>query len=68
MPVYCLLTRGGKKFDSSRDKGKPFKFTIGEGRVIKGWDVGVMKMSLGERAILKIESEWGYGSRGQRRR
>jgi len=54
----------GKKFDSSRDRGEPFVFTIGQGQVIKGWDVGVMKMSLGERAELRIPSAMGYGARG----
>merc|ERR1712039_488680 len=58
------LAATGEKFDSSRDRGDPFQFTIGVGQVIKGWDVGVMKMSLGERATLKIPSSMGYGERG----
>jgi FKBP-type peptidyl-prolyl cis-trans isomerase len=45
-------------------RGKPFQFVIGIGQVIKGWDEGVMKMSLGEKAILKISSDYGYGARG----
>ena len=57
------LLEGGKQFDSSRDSKKPFQFTIGVGQVIKGWDEGVMKMSLGERAILTIPAEMGYGER-----
>lgn len=58
------LTDGGKQFDSSVSRGKPFQFVIGIGQVIKGWDEGVMKMSLGEKAILKISSDYGYGARG----
>mmetsp|Transcript_71577 Transcript_71577/g.198666 ORF Transcript_71577/g.198666 Transcript_71577/m.198666 type:complete len:151 (-) Transcript_71577:149-601(-) len=58
------LTKGGRKFDSSRDRGQPFVTQIGVGRVIKGWDVGVPKMSLGEKAVLKITADYGYGSRG----
>lgn len=62
---YCgTLASNGEKFDSSRDRGEPFEFTIGVGQVIKGWDVGVMKMSLGERATLRIPSKMGYGERG----
>ena len=58
------LAADGSKFDSSRDRGEPFKFTLGVGQVIQGWDKGVAKLSLGERAILHIPSELGYGSRG----
>uniref|UniRef100_A0A7S1E0P5 peptidylprolyl isomerase n=1 Tax=Thalassionema nitzschioides TaxID=33649 RepID=A0A7S1E0P5_9STRA len=58
------LADGGKEFDSSVSRGKPFKFVIGIGQVIKGWDEGVMKMSLGEKAILRITSDYGYGERG----
>jgi len=53
-----------KKFDSSRDKGRPFIFTIGRGQVIKGWDDGVIQMSLGEKAELHISSDYGYGAYG----
>merc|ERR1711964_664935 len=52
-------------FDSSRTKGRPFKFVIGrKPRVIKGWEEGVLQMSLGERAELDIPSNFGYGARG----
>ena len=58
------LAKDGSKFDSSRDRDKPFEFTIGTGQVIKGWDEGVMKLSLGQRATLKISSDYGYGEKG----
>mmetsp|Transcript_703 Transcript_703/g.1678 ORF Transcript_703/g.1678 Transcript_703/m.1678 type:complete len:130 (-) Transcript_703:773-1162(-) len=58
------LTENGKQFDNSFSRGKPFIFLIGAGQVIKGWDEGVMKMSLGEKAKLQISSDYGYGARG----
>ena len=58
------LASNSKKFDSSYDRDKPFQFTIGRGDVIKGWDEGVLQMSLGEKAILHISSDFGYGERG----
>jgi FKBP-type peptidyl-prolyl cis-trans isomerase len=58
------LADGGKQFDSSVSRGKPFQFVIGIGQVIQGWDEGVMKMSLGEKAMLNISSDFGYGARG----
>ena len=58
------LKADGTKFDSSRDRDAPFVFTIGIGRVIKGWDTGVMQMSLGQRARLIVPSSLAYGSRG----
>lgn len=58
------LASDGSKFDSSRDRGKPFKFTLGQGMVIKGWDEGFASMKVGEHAILKIRSDYGYGDTG----
>lgn len=61
---YTGTLENGSKFDSSRDRGKPFEFQIGVGQVIKGWDEGVIQMSLGERAKLTITPDYGYGARG----
>ena len=58
------LAADGSQFDSSVARGKPFQFVIGIGQVIRGWDEGVMNMSLGEKANLKITSDYGYGSQG----
>merc|ERR1719393_765377 len=58
------LASNGAKFDSSRDRGQPFQFTIGVGQVIPGWDQGVMQMSLGERAVLHVPAALGYGAQG----
>ncbi len=54
----------GSKFDSSLDRGRPFSFPIGQGRVIKGWDEGVASMKIGGKRTLLIPPELGYGSRG----
>jgi peptidylprolyl isomerase len=54
----------GKKFDSSLDRGTPFSFPIGQGRVIKGWDEGVATMKVGGKRTLLIPPDLGYGSRG----
>lgn len=54
----------GNKFDSSVDRGQPFQFPLGAGRVIRGWDEGVAGMLIGEKRVLKIAPELGYGSRG----
>ena len=59
-----LKNSNGKVFDSSVQKGRPFQFVIGIGQVIRGWDEGVMQMSLGEKAELQISSDFGYGARG----
>jgi len=54
----------GRKFDSSRDRGRPFQFTLGEGRVLKGWEVGIAGMQVGGLRRLVIPPEMAYGSRG----
>lgn len=54
----------GKKFDSSRDHGDTFAFTVGGGQVIRGWDLGVEGMKVGGQRRLVIPPELGYGSRG----
>ncbi|KAL4481647.1 hypothetical protein ABPG74_007736 [Tetrahymena malaccensis] len=54
----------GKKFDSSRDKNRPFKFVLGAGQVIKGWDEGVARMSLGEIAVVTCPYQYAYGEQG----
>lgn len=54
----------GKKFDSSRDRGTPFSFTLGAGQVISGWDTGVATMKIGGKRTLIIPPDQGYGARG----
>lgn len=54
----------GNKFDSSLDRGSPFEFPIGTGRVIKGWDEGVASMKVGGKRTLIIPAALGYGARG----
>lgn len=54
----------GSKFDSSKDRGTPFKFKLGAGMVIGGWDEGVQGMKVGGTRLLVIPPELGYGARG----
>ena len=54
----------GAKFDSSKDRGDAFKFYLGAGQVIKGWDEGVVGMRVGGTRVLVIPPELGYGTRG----
>jgi FKBP-type peptidyl-prolyl cis-trans isomerase len=61
---YVGTLTDGKKFDSSRDRGKGFGFTLGKGEVIKGWDRGVAGMKVGELRKLTIPSDLAYGARG----
>jgi len=54
----------GEKFDSSVDRGDKYQFLLGAGRVIKGWDEGVAGMLIGEKRVLTIPPDMGYGERG----
>lgn len=61
---YTGFLADGSRFDSSRDRGKPFKFKLGAEQVIPGLDLGVAQLSIGERAKLKIPSYLAYGDKG----
>lgn len=61
---YTGTLDNGKKFDSSVDRNEPFKFIIGVGQVIPGWDEGVMTMKVGGKRKLTIPAKLGYGSAG----
>lgn len=61
---YTGTLEDGTKFDSSRDRGRPFQFRLGTGQVIKGWDEGISTMRVGGQRKLIIPSDLGYGKRG----
>jgi peptidylprolyl isomerase len=60
---YEGFLKDGTKFDSSYDRGRPFQFVIGTGRVIKGWDQGVMGMREGGKRSLSVPAHLAYGER-----
>ena len=61
---YRGFLTDASQFDSSHDKGSPFRFTLGQNQVIKGWEEGVLGMKVGTKRTLIIPPELGYGSRG----
>jgi FK506-binding protein 4/5 len=61
---YVGTLEDGSQFDSSRDRAEHFTFNLGKGEVIKGWDLGVATMKIGELAEFTVKSEYGYGSAG----
>ena len=61
---YTGWLTNGQKFDSSHDRGTPFQFKLGAGKVIMGWDEGIKGMQVGERRRLTIPAKLGYGSSG----
>jgi hypothetical protein len=62
---YTGTLTNGTKFDSSRDRDKPFDFTLGKGMVIKGWDQGILGMKVGEKRKLVIPPSMAYGPAGR---
>jgi FKBP-type peptidyl-prolyl cis-trans isomerase len=64
MHYVCANAVTGEVYDSSVAKNRPFKFKLGTGQVIKGWDIGVAQMTLGQKAKLTCAPEFAYGSQG----
>ncbi len=62
---HYTLTVDGKKVDSSRDRNRAFDFQVGRGMVIKGWDEGLLKFSVGQRGKVTIQYQYGYGEAGR---
>lgn len=61
---YTGWLKGGPKFDSSLERGRPFVFTPGAGNVIAGWDEAVSTMRVGEARVIEVPPELGYGANG----
>ncbi|XP_037659465.1 peptidyl-prolyl cis-trans isomerase FKBP1A-like [Choloepus didactylus] len=61
---YTGMLEAGKKCDSSRDRNKPCKFTLGKQEVIQGWGEGVAQMSVGQRPKLTVSPDYAYGATG----
>ena len=61
---YTGTLADGTQFDSSRDRGQPIEFPLGQGHVIRGWDEGIAQLRVGDRAKLTIPASLGYGERG----
>ncbi len=61
---YTGTLLDGTKFDSSLDRGQPFEFPLGQGRVIRAWDEGIAMLNVGSKATLIVPSKLGYGERG----
>ena len=61
---YTGTLTDGKKFDSSRDRSEPFDVTLGQRRVIAGWEMGLVGMKVGEKRRLTIPPDLGYGAKG----